>query len=128
MKKNALLLFALFALIAIGCSSDDDSTTSASTAAAFVNQSANLTAADNAINIVFSTPTSAAGTVTLNVIPTNVVYGTDFTTNPAAVSNTITVAFAAGVSAASFTFTKLIDALEGQVKNVKFEIRFSALA
>ncbi|MGK4567198.1 HmuY family protein [Flavobacterium sp. 3HN19-14] len=121
MKKNLLFLLT-FVLIAVSACNDDDSTAAETVAAAFANQTVNVTDAQTTVNVVFSAPVTAAGTVVLNVVTTDLVYGTDFTTNPAVVSNTITIPFEAGASSAAFTFTKLIDAIEGQVKNVKFTI------
>jgi hypothetical protein len=120
MKKNAFLLFALFVLTLIGCNKDDETLTPV--AIAFVNQEVNLSIAESQVKIVFSNPTTSAGSVTLNIVPTNLVYGTDFTTNPTASNGTITVPFTANATSTTFTFTKLIEALEGQVKNVKFTI------
>ncbi|MDI1254493.1 MAG: HmuY family protein [Flavobacterium sp.] len=121
MKKNALFILS-FILIAISACNDDDSTTAETTAVAFVNQTVNVIAAENTVNVVFSAPTTAAGTVVINVLTTDLVYGTDFTTNPAIINNTITLPFEANATSATFSFTKLIDAIEGQVKNVKFTI------
>lgn len=121
MKKSFLLILS-FLFIAFTACNDDDSTTAESNAVAFVNQSVNIIEAETTVNIVFSAPTTATGIVTLNVVATDLVYGTDFTTNPAVVSNTIAVPFGENVSSVSFSFTKLIDAIEGEVKNVKFTI------
>lgn len=122
MKKIVYLLLTVFALGAtFGCS-DDDSNTAEKLEVAFVNQEVNVSASSNQVDVVFSEATKKAGTVTFNIEATGVTYGTDFTTNPAAVGNTVTVSFAKGITTASFTFTKLVDALEGQTKNVKFTI------
>src|SRR6218665_2273161 len=122
MKKIVYFLLTVFALgTTFGCS-DDDSNTAEKLEVAFVNQEVNVSASSNQVDVVFSEATKKAGTVTLNIEATGVTYGTDFTTNPAAVGNTVTVSFAKGITTASFTFTKLVDALEGQTKNVKFTI------
>lgn len=126
MKKNAFLTFAFVVLTLIGCNKDDEAI--APVAIAFVNQEVNLSAAESQINIVFSNPTTSAGSVTLNVVPTNLVYGIDFTTNPTASNGTIVVPFAANATSTSFTFTKLKEAIEGQVKNVKFTIASVSIA
>ncbi len=121
MKKNALLILAFLAVALTGCN-DNDSSENSQAAAAFANPTANVTDSDTPVNVVFSAPAASSGTVILNVVATNLVYGTDFTTNPAVINNTIAVPFASGSTSASFTFTKLIDAIEGEVKNVKFTI------
>jgi hypothetical protein len=120
MKKNAFLLFAFVVLTLFGCNKDDESITPV--VIAFVNQSVNLSESESQVNIVFSNPTTASGTISLTITPTDLVYGTDFTTNPTASNGTIVVPFGANATSASFTFRKLIDAIEGQIKNVKFTI------
>ena len=127
MKKNVILLFALFVLTFIGCNKDDE-TIAIPVAVAFANQSINLSTSQSEVIIAFSTPTTAAGTITLNVVPTNLVYGTDFTTAPEVVNNTITVPFLANATTAKITFNKLVDAIEGQVKNLKITIGAVSLA
>ncbi len=121
MKKSLFLLFVLTGLVFTACN-DDDGATVPENAAAFANPAINLTTENTTVNIVFAAPTNAAGSVTLNVTPNNVVYGTDFTTAPAVTGSTITVPFEAGVSAASFVFTRIVEAIEGQTKNVVFAI------
>ncbi|OYU81547.1 MAG: hypothetical protein CFE23_03510 [Flavobacterium sp. BFFFF1] len=121
MKKNLFLLFVLAGLVFTACN-DDDGSAIPENAAAFANPAINLTTENTTVNIVFAAPTVASGSVTLDVAANNVVYGTDFTTAPAISGNTITVPFEAGVSAASFVFTRIVEAFEGQTKNVVFTI------
>ncbi|AWI27121.1 hypothetical protein HYN49_00425 [Flavobacterium pallidum] len=82
----------------------------------------NLSAAATPVAIVFSDAAPAAGTVTLTFDANAVTYGTDFSTLPAADGNTVVVPFEAGATTVHFTFNKLIDAIEGQVKNVAFTV------
>jgi hypothetical protein len=121
MKKKLFLFLSALAVTIYGCSSDDNGTQT-TVQAAFVNQSVNLTATETPVTIAFSSPTNSAGTITVTLEPTNVVYGTDFTTNPAANGTEISIPFSEGASSAAFSFSKLIDAIEGQTKNVKFTI------
>lgn len=121
MKKSALFILS-FILVAIAACNNDDNVVDNSNAAAFVNTASNLTEAETEVKVVFAKPTTSAGTVTLNVVPTALVYGTDFTTSPAVASGKLVLAYAANVSSVSFSFKKLIDAIEGEVKNVKFTI------
>lgn len=121
MKKNALFILFLSLMTLVSCN-DDENSENTPIAVAFVNPTANITADETPVNVVLSSPAPAAGTIVLNVTPVNLAYGIDYTTNPAVVGNTISVPFAAGASSAVFTFTKLIDAIEGEVKNVTFTI------
>jgi len=121
MKKNLILFLSTIALSFISCS-DDDATEAATNSVSFSVPSANLTTAETPVQIQFSEPTASAGTLTISYITTAVAYGTDFTTNPEATGNTIIVPFENNVNSVHFTFKKLVDAFEGEVKNVTFKI------
>jgi hypothetical protein len=128
MKKNVLLFLSIIAITIFGCSKDDDAETLSTIQAAFMNSEINLSATETTVTIAFSSPTTSAGTIILNVVPTNVTNGTDFNTNPTISGTTISVPFTASASNATFTFTKLIEAIEGETKNVKFTIASSSLS
>lgn len=121
MKKNAILLLA-FVMLAFAACNDDDAKTIEANAVAFVNPAINLGADQTNVSVVFATPTTAAGTVTLTVTPTNVVYGEDFTTNPETVSGKIVIPFEANSTSTAFTFNKLQSGHEGVTSNVVFTI------
>ncbi|SDZ06491.1 HmuY protein [Flavobacterium aquidurense] len=120
MKKNFILILS-FVLLAIGaCSSDDD--VALPNAVAFTSTSLNLSAETTPIEIKFASPTAAAGSLTLTYTETAVANGIDYSTTPAIAANKIVVPFEKNVSTVSFTFKKLKEAIEGQVKNVVFTI------
>lgn len=121
MKKFFLFLLGFVLLAFTACKNDDDTATP-SVEVSFANPSQNLTESTTTVNILFSLATRSAGTVTVTLNPENVAYGTDFTTAPAASNNVISVPFHAGATQATFTFTKLINAVEGETKNVLFTI------
>ncbi|MDX6190034.1 HmuY family protein [Flavobacterium sp. Fl-318] len=121
MKKSVLLIIT-FLLVGITACNNDDNDVDNSNAAAFVNTATNVIDAETEVKVVFSKPTLSAGTVTLNVVPTALVYGTDYTTTPAVENAKLVLSYAANVSSVSFKFKKIIDAIEGEVKNVKFTI------
>lgn len=123
MKKLLILSIALLSLAS--CSSDD--TTAEPNAVAFAEASLNLSAAATPIELKFAQPTTSAGSVTLTVTETAVVNATDFTTLPAVAANTVVVPFEKNVSSVSFTFNKLKDAIEGEVKNVVFTIASTSI-
>lgn len=123
MKKIIYSIFFLTTAAIIGCSDDDESSIAGTAVeAAFINQEINLNQPESEISVVFSKATSSAGAVELNVVVTGVTYGIDFTTDPVMTGSTVTVPFSAGATKASFIFNKLTDAVEGEIKNVKFSI------
>lgn len=121
MKNNFILFFSAIILALTSCS-DDDSSKTATNSVAFSVASTNLTETTTPVQILFSEPTKSAGTLTISYTTTGVTYGTDFTTNPESTANILSVDFDANANSASFTITKLIEAIEGEVKNVVFKI------
>lgn len=121
MKKNFafLLLFTLTAFTS--CSDDDKKPSGPSVSVSFANPSINITDAATTVQIVFSAAATQAGTVTITSELTNVAYGTDYSTTPAAVGNVLEVPFQAGATTATFTVNRLADMTE-ETKNVKFTI------
>lgn len=120
MKKY--LLFFSFLLLALYSCKDDNGVDSGPAAVSFAVPSANLTEDVTDVVISFSQTTSAAGTITLGVAETEAEYGVDYTTTPAGSASALTVPFEAGVSKVVFKFNKLVPAVEGEVKNVKYTI------
>lgn len=120
MKKY--LLFFSFLLLALYSCKDDNGVDSGPAAVSFAVPSANLTEDVTDVVISFSQTTSAAGTITLGVAETEAEYGVDYTTNPTGSASQLTVPFEAGVSKVVFKFNKLVPAVEGEVKNVKYTI------
>jgi len=120
MKKY--LLFFSFLLLALYSCKYDNGVDSGPAAVSFAVPSANLTEEVTDVVISFSQTTSVAGTITLSVAETEVEYGVDYTTNPTGSASTLTVPFEAGVSKVVFKFNKLVPAVEGEVKNVKYTI------
>jgi hypothetical protein len=121
MKKNVIFLFLATLSFFASCS-DDDNSSSTANSVAFVNSSVNLVAAETTVSVVFEKPTSSSGSLSIAVNPTNAVYGVDFTTNPEIVSNVLTIPYAKNVSNVTFTFNRIVEAVEGQIKNVEFTI------
>jgi hypothetical protein len=121
MKKSLFSLFAIALLVVWACSEDDNSGNQPN-AVAFPNPSLNLSQEITTLNLVFQNPTPAAGEVTLSVSTVIAEYGTDFTTQPAVVNNTLVVPFAANATSAPFTFNRLVEATEDQIKHVTFTI------
>lgn len=123
MKKGFLFLLSAFVLaLTVSCGDDDSKTNGTAISVSFANQSTNITAAATPIQIVFSAPASSAGQVTVQLAASNVVYGTDFTTTPAATGNTVVVPFNSGATGATFTLNNLADLSEEQIGSVTFTI------
>jgi hypothetical protein len=127
MKKSILGFFVFLGLVTFGCS-EDDNTSTPPNAVAFVNSSVNVVQDNTTVNLVFQNPTAAAGSMTLSVTEVATAYGVDYTTIPAIENNIIEVPFAANVTTASFTFNRLVEATEEQIKNVSFTITAVSLA
>ncbi|MFD1601701.1 HmuY family protein [Flavobacterium artemisiae] len=120
MKKNFILILS-FVLLALGACSSDDEVAQAN-AVAFASTSLNLSAETTPIEIKFSSPTATAGSLTLTYTETAVANGTDYNTTPAIAASKVVVPFEKNVSTVSFSFKKLKEAIEGEVKNVVFTI------
>lgn len=120
MKKSFILILSFVLLAFTACNNDDDAPVVSTVALAAT--SLNLSAETTPVEIKFDKPTTEAGSLTVSFTETGVAYGTDFTTSPIASSKTIIVPFAKEATSVTFTFTKLKEAIEGEVKNVVFKI------
>lgn len=118
--KNIFLLL-IFSLITILSCQNDDSVIN-NNQVAFTSFSVPVNNAPISLNIVFDKPIAADGFLTLSVTNNNVVYETDYTTNPLTIEDEIIVPFAAGVTNVSFIFQPLAIAVEGQQKSVSIKI------
>ena len=118
-KSVKILLLACVATTALVSCSDDDSTTVQGEpfVAAFENLSANLSEIEGNkdIKLVYSETASENGAITILVEATNAVYGEDFTTEPAAEGNTITLPIAEGTGENTLVFNKLNATLDETV-------------
>lgn len=122
MKKNLILALSFIMLAFTACNDNDGTNNETPTGVAFSDPSLNLSADETPVLIKFSQAAPTAGTITISYVNTAVAYGTDYSTTPAAVDGKIVVAFAQGATTAEFTFNKIINAIEGEVKNVVFTI------
>jgi hypothetical protein len=120
MKKNFIFILSFVLLAFTACNNDDDAPETSIVALATA--SLNLSGTTTSIEVKFDKPAAAAGSLTISFVETGIVYGTDFTTSPAATAKTIVVPFEKNAASVTFTFNKLKEAIEGQVKNVVFTI------
>lgn len=125
MKIKFLSLFVAFASLFLVSCGDDDTSAPLPFVVAFENPSVSLSQTDTAtpVNLVFSRTSTEVGTITISYTLENTVYGTDFTTSPDGSSGTIMMDIASGTDGTSFTFNKLLNAVEGgDTKTVTFNI------
>ena len=123
MKKYIIILLTLLSVAA--CQEDDSVVNNNSVS--FTEQNDTLVGDAATVDIVFMNPTAAAGTLTVSVTPTNVEYGTDFSTSPEAVEDEITIPFEANTTSLQLNITGLTAAFEGQQKSILLQISSSSL-
>lgn len=110
--KNYLhtLLNLLFvaSLVFAGVSCSDDDPPLPDNVAAFESSELGMSADEKTVtlNVVLSRAVDTDVTLTVALEPTGVTYGTDFTTTPAAVNNTVTLTIAKGSLQSSIVLTK----------------------
>ena len=87
-----------------------------------------ITASENAITIKIklSRGTNSDIPVTISLSPQNAVYGTDFTTTPAAINNSLSVTIPSGNNEASFTINKVAGTLYDGNEKAVFDLFSSA--
>lgn len=114
MKTKLKQLLLLACAIFISACSDDDSLQSDPFVVAFETLSKNLQDIENqeAIPLVYSEAALQNGSVSIQILPTNALYGEDFTTIPAAVNNMIEVSIVAGEIQNEIVFNKLSTSLD----------------
>lgn len=113
--KTRFTQFILLAItLFISSCSDDDSLQSDPFVVAFETLSKNLQDIDNqeAIPLVYSETALQNGSVTIQITPTNAIYGQDFTTTPAAVNNTIELSITSGELQNEIVFNKISTTLD----------------
>lgn len=128
MLKSTLHFFtiAFLAIFLAGCSKDDAPGNELPFVAAFENQSISFSSEETQkdIHLVFSQAAPQNGVISIAFQLTNVVYGADFKTMPAASEGIIQIPVKAGTSEASFQFHKLTPnpGVDDPKKTVEFSI------
>lgn len=77
---------------------------------------------ESTIKLKLSRAVDAATTVTIQVTPTGITYGTQFSTTPATTSNVLSVTVPAGSSEGSFKLTKADNIILSGTETVDFAI------
>lgn len=109
--QNLKKIFSFIVLLTVlsACSDDDNNLTSDPFVVAFETLSENLgnIQGNKNINLVYSTTARNNGAFTITLNAENAIYGTDFTTEPAAIDGKITLQINEGSSNNTFVFNKL---------------------
>ncbi|GAB4043866.1 hypothetical protein GCM10028810_07790 [Spirosoma litoris] len=85
-------------------------------------QGMDATTTEATIKLKLSRAVDAATPVTLQVTPSGITYGTQFTTTPAVTTNTLSLTVPAGASEASFKLTKAADLFLAGTETIAFSI------
>lgn len=110
LKSIKILLGLFIAVVGLAaCSDDDNNLTSDPFVVAFETLSENLGNIDGnkTVNLVYSTSAQTEGAFTIQINAENAVYGTDFTTEPAAVDGKIMFQINQETNSNHFVFNKL---------------------
>lgn len=121
MKKQFAALMSFVMLAFVACNDDDNKTVDAG-AVAFSVPSVTLTGTATEAKIEFSEAAPADGSITVGFTTTGVAYGTDFTTDPVSADNSLILPFEKGALSVVFQINKLVDAIEGEDKDITFTI------
>jgi hypothetical protein len=89
-------------------------------------QGLDATTKESIIKLKLSRAVDAATAVTVQVTPTGIAYGTQFTTTPAATGNTLSLTVPAGSSEASFKLTKVDNLFLSGTETIDFAISSAA--
>ena len=74
------------------------------------------------VKVVLSRAAEAATPITINLTPTNITYGTEYTTEPAATNNVVALTVPAGATGASFKIIKKTGVLLEGDESIQFKI------
>lgn len=118
---------SLAAILLLGACRKRDNVANPDNLVVFESSAKGITATENAITVTvkLSSGTNKDIPVSINFTPNGVVYGTDFTTTPAASGNTISLTVPSGNNEASFTVTKVAGAIFDGDETISFNINSS---
>ena len=120
--KINLLIYSIVTLTLSNCSKDE-TLESDPFVVAFNSLSKNLMdiESDETISLVYSEMALYNGSVSIQIVPENAIYGIDFTTTPEATANIITLPITSGEVQNSILFKKLNTTLD-ETTEIEFEI------
>jgi hypothetical protein len=122
-NPKASFLLAIILLLVLNSCSKEESLESDPFVIAFVSLSQNLIEIENEENIslVYSEIALEDGSVTIDIIPENAIYGVDFVTIPEASANSITLPIRSGEIQNTILFKKLNEGLD-ETTEILFEV------
>lgn len=121
-SKKHLILFSLFLFVALQACKDDPALPD--NLIGFESNQLGFTSTENEITlqVKFTYPAYESGTVLINILAEGLVYDTDFTTEPATVSNALSIPFLAGETAKSIKVIKKPGLLVDGDENIGFTL------
>ncbi|QMW04606.1 HmuY family protein [Spirosoma foliorum] len=122
MKKVVIIMFALVVSTLNACKEADPPLPDNLVQFESAEQGIDATTTETTIKLKLSRAVDAATPVTLQVTPSGITYGTQFTTTPAVTTNTLSLTVPAGASEASFKLTKAADLFLAGTETVAFSI------
>lgn len=120
--KNTIKLFVIAILAVVVVSCKEDEIALPDNFLAFKTNEIGLTGADATIELSLTRAADAAVPVTVTLTPSGVEYGKQFTTEPAATNNVITLTIPQGQSSASFKVKPVAGILLSGTETINFSI------
>lgn len=120
--KKLIKPLLVFAFLGIFNACKDDEPPLPDNLAAFETTAQGFEGEQTEVKIVLSRAAESATAISVNLTPTNLTYGTEFTTEPAATSNAFTVTVPAGSATASFKVLKKAGVLLDGDEAIQFKI------
>ncbi|WP_460953990.1 HmuY family protein [Spirosoma litoris] len=122
MKRVIIIMFALAVSTLNACKEADPPLPDNVVQFESAEQGMDATTTEATIKLKLSRAVDAATPVTLQVTPSGITYGTQFTTTPAVTTNTLSLTVPAGASEASFKLTKAADLFLAGTETIAFSI------
>lgn len=120
--KTFMLLASLASSLLLACSTEEVSLPDNLAQFEASEQGMDASTSTATIKIKFSRAVETATTVVVQLTPTGLTYGSEFTTNPAAVSNQISLSVPAGSTETSFVLTKNESSFFSGSEKIAFKI------
>lgn len=125
-KVRSLVLMLAFATLFNACKQDDPPLPDNLVQFEATEQGFESDKAETEVKLTLSRAAEAATAFTIDLAATGIAYGTQFTTNPAAANNSLSVTIPAGSSTGSFKVTKSANLFLNGTESIKFTIKSAA--